>query len=140
MGAATLFLHNVSIFHGFRKIIYYEVLKLHWILNFIWVIDISGWRRSLQFLSVTLPVMKIKPRLFYSVVKNLGRPRPFRRVPARQSPLLSAHSAPLIPGTRHLQRRPESLILNKSGVLFTISKVVPFWNTGLYLMKLLIRT
>ena len=32
MGAATLFVHNVSIFYGFRKIIY-EVLKLHWIWN-----------------------------------------------------------------------------------------------------------
>ena len=55
-----------------------EVLKLHWILNFILVIDISGWLCSLQFLSVTLSVMEIKPILFYQMVKNLGRPRPLR--------------------------------------------------------------
>ena len=53
-------------------------LKLHWILNFIWVIDISGWLSSLQFLSVTLPMMEIKPCLFYQVVKKLGRSRPLR--------------------------------------------------------------
>ena len=38
--------------------------------------DISGWLSSLQFLSVTLLVMEIKPRLFYQLVKILGRPRP----------------------------------------------------------------
>ena len=53
-----------------------KVLKLHWILNVIRVIDISGWLSSLQFLSVTLLVMEIKPRLFYQVVKSLGRLRP----------------------------------------------------------------
>ena len=42
-----------------------------WICTvFIWVIDITGWLRSLQFLSVTLPVMEIKSRLFYRVVKK----------------------------------------------------------------------
>ena len=69
MGAGTLFVHNVSIFRGFT-------MKLQWILNFIRVIDISGWLSSVQFLSVTLLVMEVKPRLFYRVVKNLGRPRP----------------------------------------------------------------
>ena len=53
-------------------------MKLHWILNFIWVNDIlGGWLISLQFLSVTLPMREIKTRLFVQVVKNLGRPRPF---------------------------------------------------------------
>ena len=52
--------------------------KLHWILNFIWVIDISAWLTSLQFLTVTMPVMNIKPSLFYRVVKNLGWPRPLK--------------------------------------------------------------
>ena len=69
MGAGTLFVHNVSIFRGFT-------MKLQWILNFIRVIDISGWLSSVQFLSVTLLVMEVKPRLFYRVVKNQGRPRP----------------------------------------------------------------
>ena len=73
MRAANLFVLYMSSFCGFRKIILgvieNEVLKLHWILNFIRVIDISGWLSSLQFLSVTLPVMEIKPRLFYRVVK-----------------------------------------------------------------------
>ena len=73
MGAATLFVHNVSIFHGFTKIILGVIKK--WssedalILYFILVIAISGWLSSLQFLSVTLPVMEIKPHLFYGVVK-----------------------------------------------------------------------
>ena len=49
-----------------------QVLKLHWILNVIWVIDISGWLSSLQFLSVTLLLMEIKPRLFYQVLKILS--------------------------------------------------------------------
>ena len=53
MGAAALFVHSVFIFHGFRRIIFgvirNEVLKLHWMLNFIWVIDISG---GLQFTAV----------------------------------------------------------------------------------------
>ena len=40
------------------------------------MIDISGWLCSLQFLSVTLPVMEIKPRLFYRLVKNLGWAQP----------------------------------------------------------------
>ena len=76
MGAATLFVHTVSIYCDFRKIILGVIKK--WSseaalnLNFIWVIDITGWLNSLQFLSVTLPVMEIKPRLFYRVVKNLG--------------------------------------------------------------------
>ena len=39
MGAANLFVHNVSI------------LLENWILNFIKVIDISGWLSSLQFSS-----------------------------------------------------------------------------------------
>ena len=33
---------------------------------------------SLPFLSVTLPVMEIKPHLFYQVVKYLCRPRPLK--------------------------------------------------------------
>ena len=82
MGAATLFVHNVSVFHGFRKNIFgvlrNKVLERHWIFNFIQVIDISGWLSLLQFLSVTLPVMEIKSCLFYQVVKHLGRPRPLR--------------------------------------------------------------
>ena len=55
-----------------------KVLNLHWILNVIWVIDISGWLSSLQFFSVTLLVMEIKPRLFYRVVKIQGRPWPLK--------------------------------------------------------------
>ena len=70
MGAATLFVHNMSIFCGFRKIILGVIKKWSSVLKFIRVIDISGWLNSLQFLSVTLPVMEIKPRLFYPVVKN----------------------------------------------------------------------
>ena len=69
MGAATLFVHNVSILRGFRKIILGVIKK--WsseaALNFEFYP--SGWLSSLQFLSVTLPVMEIKPRLFYRVVK-----------------------------------------------------------------------
>ena len=53
MRAANLFVHNMSNFHGYRKIILEVIRK-----------------------SVTLPVMEIKPRLFYQVVKSLGRPRP----------------------------------------------------------------
>ena len=69
MGAATLFVHDVSIFRALRKIILGVIKK--WSsaaalnLNFIWMTDISGWLCSLQLLSVTLPVMEIKPRLFY---------------------------------------------------------------------------
>ena len=59
MGAATLFVHNVSIFCGFRKIILGVIKK---------------WNSEA---ALTLPVMEIKPRLFYRVVKKLGRPRPF---------------------------------------------------------------
>ena len=44
------------------------------------MIDISSWLCALQFLSVTLPVMEIKPRVFYQMVKNLGPPRPLRRI------------------------------------------------------------
>ena len=40
------------------------------------MIAISGWLSALQFLSVTLQVMEIKPRLFYRMIKNLGLPRP----------------------------------------------------------------
>ena len=65
MDAATLFVHNVSVFHGFRKNIFgvlrNKVLERHWIFNFIQVIDISGWLSLLQFLSVTLQVMEILP-------------------------------------------------------------------------------
>ena len=68
--------HNVSIFRGFRKIISGVIKKWSSEAAFIRVIDTSGWLSSLQFLSVTLPVMEIKPRLFYRVVKNLGPPRP----------------------------------------------------------------
>ena len=74
MGATNLFLHNMSSFRGFCKIILGVIGK--WsskaALNFEFtqVIDISGLLNSLQFLSVTLPVMEIKPRLFYSVVKK----------------------------------------------------------------------
>ena len=52
MGAATLFVHNVSIFCGFRKIILGVIKK---------------WNSEA---ALTLPVMEIKPRLFYRVVKN----------------------------------------------------------------------
>ena len=72
MGTATLFEHTMSIFCDFRKIILgvikKEILKLHWILNFIRVIDISCWLNSLQ---LSLPVMEIKPRLFYRVLKKI---------------------------------------------------------------------
>ena len=82
MQAANLFVHNISSFRGYRKIILGVIRKwsseVHWILNVIWVIDISGWLSTLQFLSVTLPVMEIKSRLFHQVVKKLGRPRPLR--------------------------------------------------------------
>ena len=83
MQAANLFVHNMSSFRGFRKIIIGVIRKMNfWSCTEFWilmrVIDISGWLCSLQFLSVTLPVMEIKPRLFYLVVKNLGRPRPLR--------------------------------------------------------------
>ena len=82
MRAGNLFVHIMSSFRGFRKIILGVIRK--WsseaALNFEFylsgVIDILGLLRSLQFLSVTLPVMEIIPRLFYQVVKNLGRPRP----------------------------------------------------------------
>ena len=69
-------MHNMSSFRGFRKIILgvIRILKF-WSCTEFWkiirVIDISGWLSSLKFLSVTL---EIKPRLFYWVVKNLGRP------------------------------------------------------------------
>ena len=72
-------MHNMSSFRGFRKIILgvIRILKF-WSCTEFWkiirVIDISGWLSSLKFLSVTLPVMEIKPRLFYWVVKYLGRP------------------------------------------------------------------
>ena len=80
MRAANLFVHNMSSFRGYRKFILGVIRK--WsseaALNFefIWVIDIPGLLCSLQFLSVILPVMEIKPHLFYQVVKNLGQPRP----------------------------------------------------------------
>ena len=79
MAAATLFVHNVVLEKLSWELSRNEDLKLQWILNFIRVIDISGWLNSLQFLSVTLPVIKIKPRLFYRVVKKLGRPRPLTK-------------------------------------------------------------
>ena len=95
MRAATLFVHKVYIFRGFRKnILGNEVLKLHWTLNFIWEIDISGWLSSLQFFSVTLPVMGIKPCLFYRVVKNLGRPRPLIMTLQKYIDCLKKRSSP----------------------------------------------
>ena len=62
MGTATLFVHYVSIFCGLKRIdlssdLEIKFWKLHWILNFIWVIDISGWLSSGQFLSAALPVI-----------------------------------------------------------------------------------
>ena len=67
MEAANLFVHNMSSFRGFRKIILGVIIGNKAAL--FRVIDISGWLCSLQFLSVTLPVMEIKPRLFYRMVK-----------------------------------------------------------------------
>ena len=65
MGAVTLLVHHVSIFRAFRKIIVGVIKKRssEAVMNFelVWVIDILGWLRSLQFLSVTLPVMEINP-------------------------------------------------------------------------------
>ena len=40
----------------------------------------------MQFLSVTLPVIEIKPHLFNRVVKNLGRPRPLSNITRCQVP------------------------------------------------------
>ena len=65
--AATLFVYYVSIFRGFRKFILGVIKK--------WSSE-AALTFQADFLSVTLPVMAIKPRLFYQVVKNLGQPRP----------------------------------------------------------------
>ena len=59
MLAATLFVPSVSIFSGFKNYLKSN-LKLPWILNFIWVIDISSWLSSVQFFPAALPVMEIK--------------------------------------------------------------------------------
>ena len=77
MLAATLFVPSVSIFSGFKNYLKSN-LKLPWILNFIWVIDISSWLSSVQFFPAALPVMEIKLRLVYRVVKNLGVHRSVR--------------------------------------------------------------
>ena len=101
MGTATLSEHTMSIFRDFKKIILRvikkEILKLHWILNFIWVIDISCW---LSLLQLSLPVMEIKPRLFYRVVKNLGRPRPLKGWYGTQWTVCGPYSKVLWPETR----------------------------------------
>ena len=55
-----------------------------WSSTELWMLSewltFSSWLCLLQFLSVTLPVMEIKPHLFYQVVKNLGRPRPLTAI------------------------------------------------------------
>ena len=80
MQAANLFVHNISSFRGFRKIILGVIRK--WssetALNFeFYTID---WHprltRSLQFLSVTLPMMEINPPSILPSGKKSRSPRP----------------------------------------------------------------
>ena len=59
MGAAAMLEHTVSIFCDFRQIILGVIKKWSSEAAFIWVIIISCWLSSLQFLSVTLPVIGI---------------------------------------------------------------------------------
>ena len=82
---ATLYVHNMSIFRCFKKNILGFIKKWNSEAALSFEFYPSDWHfrlSSLQFLPVTLSVMEIKPyfRLFYRVVKNLGRPRPLRLV------------------------------------------------------------
>ena len=77
MRAANLFVHNISSFRGYRKIILGEIKK--WsseaALNF--ECHLSDWHfRLTQFTAVLISNTEIKPRLFYRVAKNLVPPRP----------------------------------------------------------------
>lgn len=74
-GAANLFVHNVPIFRSLKK--YHtgnlEMKCQHNLsapnFNFNWMIAISDWLGTVYFLSTALPIIEIKLRLFYWVVK-----------------------------------------------------------------------
>ena len=67
MRAANLFVHNMSSFRGYRKLSWeYNKEMKFWSCTEVWILlvnDIYSLLCSLQFLSVTLPVKEIKPRL-----------------------------------------------------------------------------
>ena len=92
------------------------------------MIAISGWLSALQFLSVTLPVMEIKPRLFYRMVKILGPPRPlsgFKFTTYWTFPLSFLYTFSTRDNTSFLNEHslPEARVLNCDAVINMTSRV-----------------